>query len=483
MTAPSISSRFDDKCLKSSLIRRSTLWSLLLLAGLAGCTQNRPAFRDAIAIPAGQIRATDYGLEASAGPDEAVVARLRKLTASTNICARPELAAGAPRPAPSPDYLVLSGGSLHGAFGAGFFLGLQEQGALPPEPVVVTGVSTGSLQSTMLFLARQPVPRDRDYRWVGGMATEDGPGLPPLKAGRSNIEDLALAYSIRKEGDILQKSSLGPAALVFHGATATLDPLRRRLLALITPETIREVAVEACRGRHLFVGVTDVDDGQGYALDLTALALQAYDGTASANRMARVRRAYVEALVASSSVPAGALPVTLELRDIDVERHRTHMFVDGGARFGVFLRALRRDYALTAGAAPDSNIVLIVNTDLSTGPWHPGNSDKPTDKWSLPTLGLRTVDILENQVYQLSVSNVQTQAESLRMAYLSNQYIGGGTPDDHSYRGKTCQQRHEADEAAGHPLQFYPTYMACIIDYGRERGRRGAWNDKPKQQR
>lgn len=460
-------------------IARATLGPLLLLATVAGCTQSRTAFRDAIPIPAAQIRATSYGVDLRAAPNPTVVAHLRALTRSGNVCDRPELAVEQSRPPVSADYLILSGGSLHGAFGAGFFLGLQEKGALPPEPKVVTGVSTGSLQSTMLFLARQPVPRDRDYRWVGGFATEPGDG-PPLKAGRSNVEDLALAYSIRKEGDILQKSPLGPVALVLHGATATLDPLRRRLLALISPETIREVATEACRGRHLFVGVTDVDDGQGYALDMTALALRAFDGHASPDRMARVRRAYVEALVASSSVPAGALPVTLEIDDVDSDVHRTHLFVDGGARFGVFFRALKSDYALTAASAPGSAIILIVNTDLSIDPWHSGNSDNPTDRWSLPTLGLRTVDILENQVYQLSVGAVEDQADSLHMAYMSNQYIGGEVPNDHIYRGKTCQQWHDGDEAAEHPLQFYPKYMACLIDYGRQRGRRGEWNDKPK---
>lgn len=462
-------------------IRRARFWPLLLLAAAAGCTQARPAFRDAIPIPAAQIRATEYGVGASARPSETVLAHLRSLTLTGSPCSRPELATATAQPPASADYLVLSGGSLHGAFGAGFFLGLLEKDALPPEPAVVTGVSTGSLQSTMLFLARQPVPGDRDYRWVGGIATQPGEGLPPLKAGRSNIEDLALAYSIRREGDILKKSSLGPAGLVFDGSIASLAPLRARLLALISPGTIREVAIEACRGRHLFVGVTDVDDGSGYALDLTALALQAYDGNASPDRMARVRRAYVEALIASSSVPAGALPVTLEIRDVDAEQHRTHMFVDGGARFGVFLRAVRSDYALTSASRAGSNIVLIVNGTLSTDPWHQGNPAVPTDRWSLPTLGLRTVDILENQVYQLSVGTVQTQADALHMAYMSTQYIGGETPDDHAYRGKTCQQWHDADEAAGHPLQFYPGYMACLIDYGRERGRRGAWNDKPKQ--
>ncbi|MGL1147890.1 hypothetical protein ACSTLC_24020, partial [Vibrio parahaemolyticus] len=38
------------------------------------------------------------------------------------ICEKPEMAGVAPRHAAPAQILVLSGGSLHGAFGAGFFL-------------------------------------------------------------------------------------------------------------------------------------------------------------------------------------------------------------------------------------------------------------------------------------------------------------------------------------------------------------------------
>ncbi|MFX7874637.1 hypothetical protein ABTK18_19700, partial [Acinetobacter baumannii] len=83
-------------------------------------------------------------------------------------------------------------------------------------------------------------------------------------AGRSNGEDLALAYTIRHERDLLKVAPLGGVGMVLTGSKGKLDPLGRRLLDLISPGTIRAVAREACRGRKLYVGVADVDDGQAY---------------------------------------------------------------------------------------------------------------------------------------------------------------------------------------------------------------------------
>lgn len=457
---------------------------LSLAVVVAGCEHARPALFDSPPIPAVKIRAfSPGGPPAAPGPSQFAqrAASGKAAFESSTQCSRPELAIPASESMPTADYLVLSGGSLHGAFGAGFFLGLQEKGALPPEPRVVTGVSTGSLQSTFLFLARQPVPKDRSYAWVGGPATEPGNGLPALRPGQSNVEDLALAYSIRREPDILRPTPGGDVGFLLKGAKGSLDPLRTRLLALVTPETIHAVAIEACRGRKLFVGVVDVDDGFGYALDLTALALSAYDGNVTANRMTRVRNSFVQALIASSSVPVGAKPVELRIRDFErptFEQHRNNLFIDGGARFGVFMQEVRDAQAAARADAPESQVTMVVNNSLAITPWHDSeNLQQPKKGWLITTLGLRAVDILESQVYQLSVGLVEARADHLRMAFISKNGIAGGEePDAHVYRGATCGDLHKQDDDTLHPIQFYPNYMACLIDYGRQRGQRSEWN-------
>lgn len=475
---------------KSSLSRPLLSFTLVLgIILLGGCAHPRPGQVSAIAIPAYPIRATDHpSFQTTIHRAATQAGALRYDDRGSPVppqCGTAALAGSQAKPVLGPaSYLVLSGGSQNGAFGAGFFLGLQESGQMPVEPLVVTGVSTGALQSTFLFLARQKLPKDRNYDWAAGIAltgqddAEDQ--RPAIAPGRSNVEDLAVAYAIRREADILKPVPLGGVGMLMSGTKATFGPLRQRLLGLVSPDTIRELAVQACRGRKLLVGVADVDDGQAYALDMTALALMAYDGNATAERMDLVRKAYVEGLIASSSVPVGAKPVTLRIRDMSENTHKRHLFVDGGARFGVFLEDIQ-SFRSAQGPAGADGVTLIVNTRLTLGPWRDDDDRlSPRKGWLLTTLGLRTVRILENQVYRLSVQAVEDRAAELgglHMAYISKEHIpGGDEPDAHLYRGKSCGTWHDEDETSAHPIEFYPNYMACLTDYGRARGQAYQWN-------
>lgn len=358
---------------------------------------------------------------------------------------------------------MLSGGSQHGAFGAGFFHGLKAV----PRYDIVTGVSTGSLQSTLLFLANTKPPGDRDYRWV------DGPLAAQVKPGTSNTGDLVLAYSIDKEGDIATPESGGLLGGLAQGALATFGPLKARLKALLSPETLRQVAAEAAAGRKLYVGVSNLDDGQGYAIDLTELAARV-DLPAWKDRTSELQDCYVEALVASSSVPPAAFPVSLAIQDGD--QVRTDMYMDGGARYGVFLQQLAQ--ALGTDMAPGAQVTVIVNGNLYGSPWT--RDGKPVDNWTSLTLANRAVQLLENQVYRFSVASAENfglRHGGMLMAFISNEGLppGSGAPLEHRFEGKTCAEW-KAIDAKNKPLEFYPWYMACVSDYGRERGAADAWN-------
>ena len=54
-----------------------------------------------------------------------------------------------------PSALLLSGGGANGAWGAGVLKGWTESGDRPDSFDIVTGISTGSLLSTLAFLGRQ----------------------------------------------------------------------------------------------------------------------------------------------------------------------------------------------------------------------------------------------------------------------------------------------------------------------------------------
>ncbi|WP_374943243.1 patatin-like phospholipase family protein [Sphingomonas sp.] len=360
-----------------------------------------------------------------------------------------------------PSVLILSGGSQHGAFGAGFFAGMPQI----PEYKLVTAVSTGALQSTFLFLANQPVPSDRIYPAY----FHDAAGTP-----HTNTGDLALAYSIEREGDLLDVGGFGQIGGVVRGSIADFAPLRRVLHGLLSPETLRAVGAtyraDPHEGRRLLVGVTDVNDGAGYAIDLTELANRLVRG---AQPYASVRDCYVDALIASSSVPLAASPVTLEARADDGTTTR-HLYIDGGARFGVFWSQLGDVLAGTM----DPEVTLIVNGALYGKPWL-DKAGEPRTEWSSLTLGLRAVDILENQVYRFSVENVTRIASgngTVKMAFISNQNLPGAVePQDFVFDGKSCRDWTAVDNLAK-PTEFHPRYMRCLLEYGRARGRVLAWN-------
>ena len=389
--------------------------------------------------------------------------------------------------------MVLSGGGSHGTFGAGFLLGLQDAGTLPEEAQIVTGISTGALQATFVFLARQDVPHDRSYSWLNpaALAAQSLPGAtgtPPPQRGHSSLEDLALAYTIHDESEIARLAV--PAGsniltkgvtLINQGALADLSPLRARLRDLISPDTIAQIALQACNSRVLLIGAADYDDGHGYALDLTRLALSAFDANGQAVGMDGVRDAYVAAMIASSSVPVQTPPVSLRFAVIGDESGtvRQHMFIDGGAKVGVFVPSRGDARAVT----------LLVNTTLAITPADPANPPVPTAKWDVASFLDRIVEeILETQIYHLSVGLVQDRVDlaqgQLHMAYLSNHNDNtatgtlGPAPDDHPYGPRTCAKWQSDIDAKtpNPPQQYYPDYMACLIDYGRSRGQQALWN-------
>ena len=432
------------------MIRTVLLLPVLLLGA---CTRMAPPPAPGCAYTAYPLRVDANPAARAAGPDFEGVLRAAM---SASAPPGPGLAA-----AQRPSVLILSGGSQNGAFGAGFFAGM----ARVPDYKLVTGVSTGALQSTFLFLANTPVPADRTY--PAYMST---PGGTP----HTNPGDVALAYSISRESDLIKVGKLGQLGGVVRGSIGEFGPLRATLRGLLSPDTLRAVGAayrpDPREGRRLLVGVTDVNDGGGYAIDLTELASRLIDGRQA---YSQVRDCYVEALVASSSVPVAALPVTLERRAPDGTTTR-HLYVDGGARFGVFWSQLGA--VLSGGLDPE--VALIVNGSLHGKAWLDG-AGEPQRNWSAVSLALRTVSILENQVYRFSVDNVVRAASGsgrIRMAFISSDNLPGWPePMDFRWEDRTCAEWNAIDNR-DKPTEFHPRYMRCLLEYGRARGAAQAWN-------
>ncbi|HUD94541.1 patatin-like phospholipase family protein [Sphingobium sp.] len=271
----------------------------------------------------------------------------------------------------TPAFLFLSGGSLHGAFGAGFldqWKQVREAGTPArtlPEFDVVTGISTGAILSSFAF---------------------------------TGYTDKAVAgYSIQNEAELLtpyiKPSSSGGlglnagVALARKGAVADLSPLRTHLDKYLTHDVLARVADGYARNRTLWVGAVDLDTGEAVAFNMGDMAKRYIDaqplppGVAGLSVEARHHKdCYIAAILASSSAPIAAAPVSIDNR----------LYIDGGARFGLFgaeIGAIIQDRVARAALAREAknrgeNVQVppvpisyaIVNNTLAIAP--PGDCPK-----------------------------------------------------------------------------------------------------------
>lgn len=372
--------------------------------------------------------------------------------------------------APEPDLLILSGGSQHGAFGAGFLAGLAHRDGKLPNYRVVTGVSTGALLSTLAFLANRAHPTDRQYP---DYVTRHG--YPA-----NNLDALRKVFSIDSEDRILNVHKGSIFAGLSKGSLATFVPLRQLIGGILSTQTLEQIREEA-QTRRLIVGVTSLHDGRAYAIDLTQFVAR----NLQAGSYDMVRECYIDALLASSTVPPAMPPVTLVLRHpLTHSVAKPAMFIDGGARFGVFWNQLQN-----ANLPNLKSATMIINGRFYTDDWD--DFEKAGGQWSLPSVAMRSVGILTNQIYRFSVDDAERhfkQNGSLEMAFISDENLketyqsSEATLPPGEYPGgdndATCLQAYENDKKRESPLEFYAEYMRCMVNYGFARGSTAPWNRK-----
>ena len=182
--------------------------------------------------------------------------------------------------------LALSGGGANGAYGAGVLVGWTASGTRP-EFSVVTGVSTGALAAPFAFLGPE---------WD---------------------DELRGAYAEGRTGGLLGWRSF--AALASPGLfdSGVLEDL---VEDYVTPELLRQIAVEHDKGRRLLIVTTNLDAQETVIWDMGVLAKQ---GGVQAVALFR------DVLLASASIPGVFPPVMIP--GVDAEgRLVEEMHVDGG---------------------------------------------------------------------------------------------------------------------------------------------------------
>jgi hypothetical protein len=187
--------------------------------------------------------------------------------------------------------LTLSGGGSRGAYGAGVLSGWTVRGDRPQFDVV-TGISTGALMATHVFLG-------------------------------SEFDNNLTIYKRISNNDVFREHSL--LSKLRGASLLDTTPLRSTLMSMITEVTLDLVAAEYRKGRRLFIGTTNLDANLFVIWDMGLIA--------DSERPDRLKR-YIDVVMASAAFPVAFPPVYLEIEGKD--GNHTEMHGDGSIRETVF---------------------------------------------------------------------------------------------------------------------------------------------------
>lgn len=324
--------------------------------------------------------------------------------------------------APAADtLLLLSGGGPWGAFGAGFLNELHRTGRYRV-PRLITGVSTGGLQT--LLLAGHSSTADRQFA------------------------ALVAAYRPARESEIVDRGWL-PMTVV-TGSMAGTRPLRKRIeRGLCTdgkPErgcpAIDAIARSADEGRRAYIGFVYADTGEFVAADVVNMAQLATEGPdpAAVAGRARALGCLTGAAMASSAVP-------VQLQQVRINGRTA---LDGGVRLSVFeARAIADATAVAVASARPAPVVHVVRngpTVVADARPQPGLNER------LDALEMAQAAqaIIVNQVEVASIALVRLGAPDIELRLMTADRKGANTgcarPEDGS--------------------MFQPAFMQCLQDHG-----------------
>ena len=333
--------------------------------------------------------------------------------------------------------LLLSGGGQWGAFGAGFLEALQASPAAI-DPQIITGVSTGGLQS--LFVA------------VGTPAAYDA---------------LVQAYTPKSQSDLVNANPAVLAAIT--GSMAGIKPLRRRIeRALCTDDTARDcpmIDALAATPRQTLIGFVEASSGQFLVADVNRIARRA--AATPPNTPARTRANKVSrdcltgAALASAGMPLFFQPV----------RIGSKVYYDGGVRQSVFLASVAEAAANSmiaedGHAAPAPTLYVIRNgpTQLLGKDGKPGNDPEVDKNHGAVTAALRAQSVIVNQVEIGSIA-------ALRLFHPQGR-INLATADGYQNHVWTDAANTKRQCDKGKERFFNPDFMACLRSLGRAKAAR-----------
>jgi len=396
------------------------LSAILLLLLLAGCATRGalnidcPSFADLRHdLPYSPLEREIHGLETKPRPDT-----LSPQDTDLSRRFRRTMEVQRPQATDGPAIMLLSGGGQWGAYGVGFLDQLRRDGRLP-QFTVITGVSTGAMQS--LFVAV-----DTPEAW----------------------DRLAASYAPAKESDLVDRDPRWHA--IITGSFAGLKPLRRKLEQELCPDNAVDHpdkpctldALKALAGRKtVLIGFVQAASGKFQYVDAVDLA-------ALPRREAR-------ACLAGAALASAAMPVKFQQVKINGEA-----YYDGGVRASVFAAnvAAAADRAaelqhdlpdtLQAREEPDPSLPIYVVRNGETTV--PADSDINGEDDAL-TAAQRAESIVVNQLEVSSIAAIRLEHPHgvLRLT----------TADGWPSAGCIKPPR----------AIFDPAFMRCMMQWGRTR--------------
>lgn len=266
----------------------------------------------------------------------------------------------------APQFLLLSGGGSHGAWGAGFLSGWRQQGDSPF--LVVTGVSTGALQATHAFLG--------DY------------------------DELYELYTTSDDSSIWKSRFF--LSLPFANSLRTVKPMRALLKRYIKEADVERVAAQAGK-RLLCVGSVELQSGRLTEWNLTEIARRMSAAPEGSEERTYWFDLYHEVIIASAAVPVVFPPVAFQVGSDEL------VHVDGGVRASLFIAfrnvlaaydSLRSTALANDAGAPWQNaqVYMIVNGKLAVAPATPRDRIIPV---ATRALSLVTAQTSFGSVYEV----------------------------------------------------------------------------------
>lgn len=275
---------------------------LLLLAMISGCATRPPALPEAYSdkLPWGAIdldikKHGAFTLRESLGST-----LIKKANGHSNS-----------KGAVPFNILTLSGGGTRGAFGAGLLSGWTDRGNIP-EFDVVTGVSTGAVMATFVFLGGDELEKVKDF------------------------------YTLSTTEDIYTSSWIS-----FFGFAYLMnpEPLKQLFLKNFDEALLNRVAAEHAKGRRLYISTTNIDTGQQIVWDMGAIA--------SSNRSDKYQR-FSDIIYASAAMPIYLPPQFFSVDINDQQYYQMH--VDGGIYAHVFMIGLLVKWSEILNFREDANL-------------------------------------------------------------------------------------------------------------------------------